>query len=97
MERTPDNKGRVTTEELRTELERDRALTPVEERALRMRHGVGVRADAPLARIAPEGSALADELLVLELQLVRQVRARTAPRPVSPTKSKIVRALRSKR
>jgi len=97
MERTPDSKGRVTTEELRTELERDRALTPVEERALRMRRGVGVRPDAPLARIAPEGSELADELLVLELQLIRQARARTAPRPVSPTKSKIVRALRGRR
>jgi hypothetical protein len=97
MERTPDGKGRVTTEELRTELERDRALTPAEERALRMRHGVGVRADAPLARVAPEGSELADELLVIELQLLRQARARTAPRPVSVTKSKIVRALRNKR
>ena len=97
MERTPDGKGRVTTEELRTELERDRALTPVEERALRMRHGVSVRPDAPLARLAPEGSELADELLVLELQLLRQSRARAAPRHVSPTKSKIVRALRGKR
>jgi hypothetical protein len=97
MERTPDGKGRVTTEKLRTELERDRALTPVEERALRMRHGVGVRADAPLARVAPEGSELADELLVIELQLLRQARARTAPRQVSATKSKIVRALRGKR
>ena len=97
MERTPDGKGRVTTEGLRTELERERTLTPVEERALRMRHGVGVRPDAPLARIAPEGSELADELLLLELQLLRQARARTTPRPASPTKSKIVRALRGKR
>jgi hypothetical protein len=97
MERTPDGKGRVTTEELRTELERDRALTPVEERALRMRHGAGVRAEAPLARIAPEGSELADELLVIELQLLRQARARAAPRHASATKSKIVRALRGKR
>ena len=97
MERTPDGKGRVTTEELRTGLERDRALTPAEESALRMRHGVSVRADAPLARIAPEGSELADELLLLEVQLLRQARARTAPRHVSPTKSKIVRALRGKR
>jgi hypothetical protein len=92
MDRTPDGKGRVTTEGVRTGLERDRALTPVEERALRMRHGVGLRPDAPLARLAPDGSELADEL-----QLLRQARARTAPRPVSPTKSKIVRALRGKR
>ena len=96
MERTPDGKGRVTTEGLRTELERDRALTPAEESALRMRHGVSVRADAPLARIAPEGSELADELLLLEVQLARQARTRV-PRVPSPAKSKIVRALRGKR
>lgn len=97
MERTPDGSGRGTTEGLRTELERKRSLTAVEERALRLRHGVGVRLDAPLARIAPEGSELADELLLLELQLHRQAKARAAPRPASPTKSKIVRALRGKR
>ena len=96
MERTADGKGRVTTEELRTGLERERTLSPAEERALRMRHGVGVRSDAPLARVAPEGGELGDELLLLELQLLRQARAR-APRPVSPTKSKIVRALRGRR
>jgi hypothetical protein len=69
MERTPKKQAGAVTEALRTQ---DRVLAPDEERALRMLRGVGVRADAPLARIAPEGSALADELLLLELQLARQ-------------------------
>jgi len=61
-----------------------------------MVHGIGVRTDAPLARIAEEGTELADELLLLELQLARQARARV-PRTPSPTKSKIVRSLRNRR
>ncbi|HVP59349.1 MAG TPA: hypothetical protein VMT11_02200 [Myxococcaceae bacterium] len=93
MERTPKKQAGAVTEALRTQ---DRHLAPVEERAVRMLHGVGVRADAPLARIGPEGSELADELLVLELQLARQARARV-PRMPSPAKSKIVRALRGRR
>ncbi|RPH72861.1 MAG: hypothetical protein EHM78_01540 [Myxococcaceae bacterium] len=72
---------------------REQVLTPQEDRAVRMVHGLGVRADAPLARLAPEGTELADELLLLEVQLARQARARV-PRIPSPAKSKIVRALR---
>ncbi len=93
MERTPKKQSGAVREALRTQ---DRHLTPDEERAIRMLHGVGVRADAPLARIATEGSELADELLLLELQLARQARARV-PRMPSPAKSKIVRALRGRR
>jgi hypothetical protein len=94
MERTPQTKAGA--EALRTELDRSRRLTPEEERALRMVHGLGVRPDAPLARLAPDGSELADELLLLELQLARQLRARM-PRMPSPAKSKIVRTLRGRR
>ena len=93
MERTLKKHPGAVTEALRTH---DRGLAPDEERAVRMLHGVSVRADAPLARIAPEGSELADELLLLELQLARQARARV-PRMPSPAKSKIVRALRGRR
>ncbi|HET9038269.1 MAG TPA: hypothetical protein VFN45_18790 [Myxococcaceae bacterium] len=89
MERTPKKKGAVL-EALRA---REQVLTPQEERAVRMVHGLGVRADAPLARLAPEGTELADELLLLEVQLARQARARV-PRMPSPAKSKIVRVLR---
>jgi hypothetical protein len=89
MERTPKKKAAVL-EALRA---REQVLTPQEERAVRMVHGLGVRADAPLARLAPEGTELADELLLLEVQLARQARARV-PRMPSPAKSKIVRVLR---
>jgi hypothetical protein len=90
MERTPKKKAGAVLEALRT---REQVLTPQEDRAVRMMHGLGVRADAPLARLAPEGTELADELLLLEVQLARQARARV-PRIPSPAKSKIVRALR---
>ena len=93
MERTPKKQPGAVVEALRT---RDRTLTPGEERALRMVHGVGIASDAPLARIAPDGTELADELLLLELQLARQARARV-PRMPSPAKSKIVRTLRGRR
>ena len=93
MERTPKKQARAVVEALRT---RDRVLTPQEERAVRMVNGLGVRPDAPLARIAPDGTELADELLLLEVQLARQARARV-PRMPSPAKSKILRALRSRR
>lgn len=90
MERTPKKKAGAVLEALRT---REQVLTPQEDRAVRMVHGLGVRADAPLARLAPEGTELADELLLLEVQLARQARARV-PRIPSPAKSKIVRTLR---
>jgi len=95
MERTQPKAGAIT-EALRTELDRKSPLTPEEERVLRMTHGLGVAGDAALARLGAEGSELADELLVLELQLARQARARL-PRLPSPAKSKIVRTLRGRR
>lgn len=96
MARTPKTQAGAVSEALRTRLDRSALLTPAEERAVRMVHGLGVRADAPLARIAADGSELADELLLLELQLARQARARV-PRAPSPAKSKIVRTLRGRR
>ena len=93
MERTPKKQPGAVVEALRT---RDRALTPQEERAVRMVQGIGVSASAPLARIAQDGTELADELLLLELQLARQARARM-PRMPSPAKSKIVRTLKNRR
>ena len=93
----------VVAEEVRTALQRAPALTSLEERALRLRHGVSEDPRAPLARVAPADSELGDELLVLELQLLRVLRARAvraaaASGTANPaTKSKIVRALRKKR
>ena len=93
----------VVTEEVRAALTRAPALTLLEERVLRLRHGVCQEARAPLARVAPADSELGDELLVLELQLLRVLRARALQAAAASgtsnpaTKSKIVRALRKKR
>jgi hypothetical protein len=93
----------VTVAEVRASLPRARTLAHEEEKALRMRHGVPVAPSAPLARHAKEGTELADELLLIEMQLLRAQRQRTqAQAPArtattSPTKSKIVRALRKKK
>lgn len=103
----------VTTEEVRSALSRTRTVTSEEEKALRMRFGVGVQdARAPLPRADGGNAELADELLVLELQLFRSYRAHqarsqpkngvVAARPaLDPTaaraKDKIVRALRKKK
>ena len=94
MARTPDVKAQTSSKELRTRLE-SRTLSPAEERAIRMLRGLPIRPDAPLARMAEDGSELGDELLLLELQLHKQMRGRTGRGP-SPTKSKIVRALRKR-
>ena len=93
MERTPKKQPGAVVEALRT---RDRTLTPQEERVVRMVQGIGVPASTPLARIAQDGTELADELLLLELQLARQARTRV-PRMPSPAKSKIVRTLKTRR
>ena len=93
----------VVTEEVRAALVRAPALTVEEERVLRLRHGVAPDAHAPLARVVPVDSELGDELLVLELQLLRAVRARAAHAAAASgtadpsRKSKIIRALRKKR
>ena len=86
-------------------------LTAEEERVVRMRKGASVDPSAPLARAAGGNAELADELLLIEMQLLRSrlqagktaglpkaVRAPVArPPAASPTKAKIVRALRRKR
>ncbi|MCI0569989.1 MAG: hypothetical protein L0Y66_04495 [Myxococcaceae bacterium] len=100
----------VTAAEVKAALaNRSRVLTAEEERAVRMRHGAGLPAlDAPLARASGGNAELEDELLLLEMQLMRGMRARTAAKadaPAAPapaargaaSKAKIVRALRKKR
>ena len=87
-------------------------LSAEEERALRMRHGVASDLSAPLPRAAGRNAELADELTLIEMQLLRTMRAhgrepgpRGAERQDRPaavvtaskTKDKIVRALRKKR
>lgn len=109
MERKGNSTVAVTAEEIRAALPKARTLTSEEEKGLRMRHGVGVTdLRAPLPRAA-ESEELQDELLLLEMQLLRAHRAHLAKaRTASPArpalepagaraKDKIVRALRKKK
>jgi hypothetical protein len=104
----------VTAKEVKAALEKTRTLTSEEEKVLRMRHGAGAPSTtAPLPRAAGNNEELADELLVIEMQLMKAMRARTgqtqsgskpqaaAARASKPSgnaaKDKIVRALRKKK
>ena len=98
----------VTAEEVRAALGKARTLTSDEEKALRMRHGASVDPASPLPRASGGNAELEDELLVIEMQLLRAWRARmendkgraqaTGAKAVpSRAKDKIVRALRKKR
>jgi len=94
----------VTSREVRTALTKQSArLTTQEEQALRMRHGAGVDAlDAPLARAAGDNEEVADELLLLEMSLLRGARAAgKAPKglaaPENSAKQRILEALGNKK
>jgi hypothetical protein len=106
MKRKVQGTTTVTAEEVRPALARANALTPEEERVLRMRLGVGV--SDPLARLpkaAGGARELEDELLLIEMQLFRSQRRgpMRAPETTSQAsqehqaKSKIIRALKAKR
>jgi hypothetical protein len=101
----------VTAEEVKAALGKTRTLVSEEEKVLRMRHGVPA-ADprAPLPRAAGGNEELQDELLLLEMQLLKAHRmhqakvnpASAAKRPAldpsgARAKDKIVRALRKKK
>ena len=85
------------------------AVTTEEERALRMRYGAKAEPRAPLPQKVEAGSEAADELLLMEMQLLKAYRAhlaaqkaparaaRPAPTTSNRAKDKIVRALRKKR
>jgi hypothetical protein len=104
----------VTAEEVRAALGRTRTLVSEEEKALRMRYGAGSSdLRAPLPRAAGGNQELEDELLVIEMQLMKAWRSRFAEHKAqlqvvqaqaptleprsSRTKDKIVRALRKKK
>ena len=100
----------VEAEEVRRALPLARTVSSEEEKTLRMRYGAGADLKAPLPKAAGTNVALADELLLMEMQLLRAFKARSphgtalpAP-PVArasvvrnPAKDKIVRALRKKK
>jgi hypothetical protein len=112
MEQKPKGAAvQVVADEVKASLGRRAGLlTGEEERTLRMRHGAAVDRQAPLARAAGGNAELEDELLLIEMQLMRSrlqagkvqglptLKKSVAVAPsASPTKSKIVRALRRKR
>ena len=95
----------VTADEVRAALSRAKTVTSEEEKALRMRHGVAADPRAPLPRAAGANAELADELMLIEMQLLRAFRARAQGKAVAMSrvgvprnaqKDKIVRALRKK-
>jgi hypothetical protein len=98
----------VTSKEVKVALEKSRTLSSEEEKVLRMRHGAGAPSkSAPLPRAAGNNEQLGDELLLIEMQLMKAMRERTGQtksgsKPkvaaaASATKDKIVRALRKKK
>lgn len=73
--------------------------TSREEQALRMRFGVSVDKKAPLPQAHGGNEALADELLLIEMQLLRGLKARMGAKTTSSkagVKSKIAAKLSKK-
>jgi hypothetical protein len=103
----------VTADEVRESLPKAK-LSADEEKVLRMRHGVALADPSEsLPTVAPAGSPVADELLLIEMELMRGQRrkprtARTHSRTgastlpkldptAQKTRDKILRALRKKK
>jgi len=92
----------VTAEQVKVALKKAApAFTQDEEKLLRLRHGQSVDPAAPLARAAGSNAALADELLVIEMELMRQFGPKPAVAKAAPTRSaakdRMVRALKGKK
>ena len=94
----------VEAREVGAALAKAKTVASEDEKVLRMRYGATVQKDAPLARHGEGNTELQDELLLMEMELLRAYRLhqkqmataqRVQPRQ-SRTKDKIVRALRKK-
>jgi hypothetical protein len=107
MKRKVNGTTTVAAEEVRAALARANTLTSEEEKVLRMRSGLSVSdLRSRLPKAAGAARELADELLLIEMQLFRAqrradplrapVRAAEAV-PEQKAKSKIIRALKAKR
>ncbi|MCL2178593.1 MAG: hypothetical protein FWB81_04185 [Cystobacterineae bacterium] len=90
----------LTTTELKAGLNQAHSLEQPEENALRMLYGLGVDTQALLPKACANNEEVADELLLIEMQLFRAARMQQHPngfaRP-SPQKRKIISALRAKK
>ena len=105
---TPQATRTVTETEVRESLNRHHAgLEPDEEKVLRMRHGAASRS-LTLTRVGQDNPDTREKLLSIELELLRQWKARQEPRPApvlvrpaapeaNPRRDKIVSALRTKK
>lgn len=104
MERKGGSTAVVTAQTVATALTKT-ATTAREEQALRMRYGAKVELDAPLPQAHGGNEELEDELLLIEMALLRAVKHRAAQAkatakaaaPKNATKSKIVGALKSRK
>ncbi|OGQ80749.1 MAG: hypothetical protein A2289_16015 [Deltaproteobacteria bacterium RIFOXYA12_FULL_58_15] len=85
MMTTKKNSGRT---EVKTETQ---ILTPLEEKVLRMRHGLKAPDSLVLEQVGQDDEVIADELRAMEMRAIAAVSART-----SPAKRKIVKALKHK-
>ena len=90
--------GTITSTQVRETLRiAAQRLSAREEKALRMREGVGLDPTAPLPRRGQTHPDARAELLALEMELIRKLdsRAEAASAPVrTKEKDKIIRALR---
>ncbi len=98
-----DVREAVEAREVADALGKARSLPSEDEKVLRLRYGVKLRDSEKLRQHAEGSPVLQDELLLMEMELLRAYRQhqkqqsmRPAPQP-SRAKDKIVRALRKKR
>ncbi len=105
MDRKGGSTAVVTAELVTTQL-RTVSTTPAEEKALRMRYGAKVGLTEPLPQAHGGNEELADELLLLEMRLLKAVKmhranltakAGKATAVKSVAKDKIVRGLKAKK
>jgi hypothetical protein len=90
----------LATQEAKTGFAKTSSLSQSEENALRMLHGIGAGAQDLLPKACGGNEEIADELLLVEMQLFRAARMRQSQAGVarpSPQKSKIISALRTKK
>src|SRR2546426_655623 len=96
----------VTADEVRAALSKARTVTSEEEKALRMRYGAQVEKTTELPDAAEGNQELGDELLLIEMQLMRAWRRRAIEmRAHQPHRNgtrnvvaeKIIRGLRKKK
>ena len=99
----------VTKEDVKARISTVRTLAQSEEKVVRMRHGAGAELSEALPRAAGGNEELGDELLLIEMQLMRAWKARLAQTKgnqlqlsrigtdANATKNKIMRSLRKKK